>query len=241
MRDVVKKMRGVFLVLIALPLSVLAHPVVIPFHENETHHVRLSNTNINRLQVAGDHITAVICPQGYCSATEVPGDSGGGKTVQLVPSQMKAFTLYVVTLAGRHVSLDVQPQKRLGRTVLLQPEDGSAQTTATERSSPYSRYVIALMRAMLQGKAPAGFGTQVIKHRRQWMNHQVSITLVKRYQGDHLLGQVFALCNHGKRPITLSPSEFYHHSVRAAALSQQTLAPGARGLLYTLGGRGDGG
>lgn len=223
-----------FVLCILVPLGVCAHPLVIPFHENETHHVHLSNTNLNRLQVAGDPITAVICPEGYCSATAVPGDTGGGKTVQLVPHQMKPFTVYVVTAGGRHVSLNVTPADSLGKTVLLQPEDGHSSRTVKSSSSVYTRYVIGLMRSMLQGKAPAGFGTQVITPQRLWMNHQVSITLVKRYQGEQLVGRVYVLCNHGHRAISLSPSEFYRHRIRAAALSQQTLQPGARGLLYTI-------
>lgn len=217
-------------------LLLASAPVHIPFHENSTHTLHLSSTNLNRLQVQRDTITAVICPEDKCVATDVPGDTGGGKTVQLSRFDAAAFTLYVVTAHHRHVSLLVTPKKMAGRTVILQPRDG-ARASTHEKATPYSRLLISTMQAMLQGDTPEGYGVEHINGKPLLLNGVVQIRAVRVYDGEQLRGTVYRITNHAQHSITLSPSEFYHPGIRAVALARQTLAPAQSGLLYTIGGK----
>lgn len=228
----------IIIVCLCLTSASFADSIFIPFHNNSTHTLQLSQTNINRIDVPGDYIVSARCLSGQCQVSQDASDPNGGRLVELNSMDTKPFTLDVATMSGRHISLYVTPKAMQGRVVILNPLDGGSVKSNTAHNGKSSSYVASLvdvMKAMMQGKLPEGFGAQTVKGRTVTLGGQVTATLKRRFSGQALVGKIYSITNKTGSTITLSPSEFYQPGVRAIALSQQSLGEGDSGYLYVIG------
>lgn len=209
-----------------------AEPIQLPFSEGETQALVLSQTNINHLTVQSDWISHVECPQGACVAQQHPDDQTG--SVYLTISGEKPFTLYVTTQNSRHFALQITPKNLPGQTVLLMPKQRGLKAPVWEKSSPYVKTLVDLMRAMMRDEAPEGYGRDNLSTQSQTMDGKLSVTLVTEYTGNDLKGVHYHLQNTSGQSLTLSPSHFYRPGVRAVALTEQTIPQAGTAELYLI-------
>ena len=232
-----------FLIMTLLFSSVISADVVhIPFRENSTHSVHLSTNNLNRISVKGDFITHVICPVVACASVSTRAANGIGtddstRTLRVFSAVTVPFTFYIVTRQGRHISVNVTPYQHLGRRIIFVPLDASATEKAVEKNTPYTTLLIRVMKRMVQGQAPDGFSKTLIHGQPLAVDKGLRLVERVRYEGDRVEGRVYRLDNVSGHTVTLSPSAFYHHGVRAVALSLQQFSPHQSGWLYIVGDR----
>jgi len=236
-------MKTLIFLLIVLCISTLGiafaeEPNQISFAEGETKIITLSQNNINHLTVQGDLITHVNCPQGACTVNQYPDDATG--SIYLVVNPGKTFTLYLATNSNRHFALQITPHMMAGQTILLVPTDGASQPAkAWETSGAYVQALTRLMKAMMSGDVPEGYGINEKPQEKgdadiTTLDKKLSMKLVSQYVGDQLRGEHYLVKNISKDPLTLSPSHFYHPGIRAVALTQQTLKPSETSDLYLI-------
>ena len=234
-----KQLKYILATILVLPLLAhAANPVQIDFQEGQTKKVTLSNNNINHIVVRNDTIAHVQCPQGLCSANQYPDDQSGSVYLGVTPG--KSFTMFLDTTKGRHVALQINSQAMAGQTIMLNPLDPGVAAKAWESSTPYDQMIISLMKGMVTGTTPDGYGQQILNQKvtTKTLDDIATFTLVQKYQGDALVGLIYQMQNITKKPLTLSPQAFYLPGVRAVALSQQTTQPNGMNTVYIIEDRG---
>lgn len=235
-------MKSVILLGLLMATVINADVVHIPFRENSTHSVHLATNNLNRISVKGDFISHVICPVGACMSVSTRSATGVGtddstRTLRVYRAVTQPFTLYIVTRMGRHISVNVTPYQHLGRRLIFVPLDASAAEKTAAKNTPYASLLISVMKSMVQGVAPDGFSITRVKGRPLTIDNGLRLVEVQRFGGDTLLGKVYRIDNTSAHAVTLAPSAFYHHGVRAVALSLQRFSPHQSGYLYVIGDR----
>lgn len=205
-------------------VSAVQKPTDLTFNNDQTLEVNLSDTNVNRIVVQGDEITQAVCPEGYCTATHNQGDTSGAVYLSVI-GQMP-FTVFFETKGGRHFGLTVTPQNLSGQTLVLTPIGGSVVAGSWEKNSDYRAILEELMRDMMLGKIPEGYGYSSLSDADSfWFRKLALIKPVGLWTGDHIMGVQYQITNDSDQPLTIPESAFYHNGVRAVALVDQTIAP----------------
>ena len=206
-----------------------SHPIQqIPFNEGDQLNVALSMVDANRLVVSHDLISAITCPANLCMTRQ---DKTGSAYITLNTST--AFTLFTVTESGRHFSLFVTPTKESGFTYEFMPHGKSDHAVHWEEEGAYTDRLVSLLKDMMRGEVPEGYGYHEIPHADpSSFKNSASLALIAEYQGEHWRGEVYEIHNNAKKSLLLTPNGFYDASVKAVALSKQTLVPGETGYVY---------
>lgn len=209
-------------------------PRHIPFYNNQTLTIRLSNQDLNQLSVAGDKIVSGDCPPNRCNLRNNPTDPSGN--ILLGISTYDPFTMFIDTEQNHHFSLLVYPKAIPGRTVIFQPQEGGASPKASWAKNDYESMLINLTRAMMNGDSLEGFGYQPLLGKKSRLPTCMRATIQEagRYNGDHVIGSIQQVCNLGKTTLTLTPNSFYQHGVRSVAVGNQTLQPKECGMVYEI-------
>ncbi|MCX7125444.1 MAG: type-F conjugative transfer system secretin TraK [Gammaproteobacteria bacterium] len=154
--------KKISLVLVGCFIAGIASAKNISFSDNQMISVNLSSTNVNRIVVPNDQITNIICPTNFCTSKHNSNDVSGAAYVQLLTQN--PFTLFVSTSNGHHVSLSVTPTNSNGKTLVLNPLSSSLKAEAWETESSYRTLLITLVRDMMNGTTPSGYGFTAISH-----------------------------------------------------------------------------
>jgi conjugal transfer pilus assembly protein TraK len=200
------------------------------FADNEQINVVLSNRDINRVLVKGDKIQSVNGPTGLYMAKN---DALGSAYISTYGES--TFTVFVSTSKGHNFSLLVMPRATPGRTIILEPTTPSLLTARFEETESYQKVLVTFIKAMINNEMGEDYTYEEEKSKKSKKIDFYGVADIKQiasYSGSHLLGIVSEIKNKTKNPITLKPSYFYQPGVRAVALSNQTIAPSAVGLLY---------
>lgn len=202
----------------------------VSFADNEQINVVLSNRDINRVLVKGDKIQSVNGPTGLYMAKN---DAFGSAYISTYGES--TFTVFVSTSKGHNFSLLVMPRATAGRTIILEPTTPSLLTARFEETEGYQKVLVTFIKAMINNEMGEDYTYEEEKSKKSKKIDFYGVADIKQiasYSGSHLLGIVSEIKNKTKTPITLKPSYFYQPGVRAVALSNQTIAPSAIGLLY---------
>jgi len=203
----------------------------IPFADNEQINVFLSNRDINRILVKGDKIQGINGPTGLYTAKN---DATGSAYISLYGDI--TFTIFASTLKGHNFSLLVTPRSIPGKTIILEPTTPSFLTGRVEEEDSYQKTLIALISNMINAEPSEDYAylsaSQAKGNKKTNFYDIAYIKPIAFYSGTHLLGITSEIKNRTRKPIVLKPSYFYRSGVRAVALSQETIAPFATGLLY---------
>jgi len=144
------------------------------------------------------------------------------------------FTLYVSTVSGHQVGLDVTPTKSDGNTLVLNPSGSNTKAQAWETVSPYRSMLITLIQDMINGIAPDGYGFISVKNAtsQKIFNGDGTLTMQAVWTGNYLVGISYIFKNLSKKALTLSESNFYHKGVRLVAAVDQKVDAGESTIVY---------
>ena len=209
-------------------MSTAAIPqTVLPFHNNSTLSIPLSNVDINKIIVLHDKITAIHGP-AHCFKVS----NGKSGAIYLSLSGNAPFTLFLGTQWGQQVSLWIIPKKIIGKTVLLKSHSSDSRVRRWEKIDNYQELLISLMKGLMRKKLPTGYGIASVVHQSSFLwHHTISIKPLFSYVGNHLSGITYRIVNKGEHSVHLNPQAFYTQGVAAVALSQQKLSSKQRALL----------
>ncbi len=204
----------------SLALGLATNAKVYPFSPNQTLHVTLSATNVNRVSISHDAITYALCPQRFCRVVANQQDPSAGVYVSLL--QPMPFTLQLASRSGQHVALQVMPKQGDGRTLVLK---GRVPTNAAAfpKNANYTNELSTLVRAILNQQSLAGFTQVAVKGHWQPFYQVGRVRLITVWQGETFTGLAYWLVNQTKHTITLNPSDFYRPNVASVALARQTV------------------
>lgn len=209
----------------------LHHPIIVNFADNDQFVLFFSTMDLNRLYLPNDHIVSLNGPPEAFSAHN---DDAG---IYVAVQTSDPFTLFLSTAEGHHFSILVKPSEKVGGfTYEFHAKSAGALVAKWEEDSPYSELIMKLMRGMINGEAPAGYGFYDISHHAPKI-HFYNIGLLKPItllKGAHLSTIAYEFDNTTDAPVTLSPNEFYHAGTRAVSLSQETVAAKGSAMVYVV-------
>lgn len=204
------------------------------FSENQTLPVALSSTNINRIVVPNDQINNVVCPTGFCLSKHNANDQSGSAYIQVLTQNQ--FTLYLSTASGHQVSLAITPTKSEGNTLVLTPASANTKAQAWETASSYRTTLLTLVRNMINGTTPDGYGFTTINHAdaQKVFKGSGTLTMQALWSGNYLNGVSYIFKNLTSTTLTLPESAFYHPGVRLVATTEQKVNPGESEIVYEI-------
>ena len=226
----------------------LIAPTVIAIDPNSQASVNLSKTDINRLYVQGEKITAINFPGSQLTAHN---DASGG--IYVNTNSNAPFTAFISTNMGLHFSLLVIPKSVPGQTIkfvapILNTESNQNKKTTVviqrnpdaidfEKSAPYERTLISLIKVVELGETPPGYTNIAPKAFSQigifnvadsvGNNAGLSQSVESGFLGGSLAVRVLSVKNTTSKPIEVSENEFYSPGVRAVAIAQEYLKSNA--------------
>lgn len=201
---------------------------IIPFEENEQISVVLSNRDINRIMIEGDKIQNINAPLGMYVAKN---DNKGSLYVTLNGSL--PFTMYLNTTNGHNLALFINPRAIIGKSIILHPTMLSMNSAHAEDKPNYQKSLIKLIKSMIKQVVPEDYLYRTIPKQKNLDFYGIAnLKPIGIYIGAHFIGMVFEIVNKSKTTIDLKPDYFYKPSIRAVALSLQTLRKGQFGLVY---------
>lgn len=228
-----------------LASNTIVGPVKVKVANNEQATVDLSNTDVNRLFVENDKITSFNWPKDRCDPHNDPSGS-----VYFNVYGKSPFTAFVSTEKGRHFSLVIIPKSEPGATLMFIPTTPavihysahSALASAFEKSNPYEKTLITLLRGVMLREIPEGytaisekafptiaaFKIENISGNLNDLNQKV----VAGFLGGTLALRVIKVTNTSHESVMLLARDFYSPSVRAVAIGTESLSGGESGYVY---------
>ena len=239
-------------------------PTHYQFNESETVPVVLSSVDINRLVVKNDKITSIDCPAGFCVVTSTKTDSSGAARVSL--NLAAPFTAYISTAKGLNFGLFITPKAKPAVTSIFTAQYTRAERASSfDKQSPYTSmmtdFTSQMIRYLATGEPIDGYRIHVIDNtkedvKRALDNHRykgvgaAAYHPVKKqtkptgltsepavvFSGQHFNGIIYRLTNHSPQAMTLTTSQFYSPTTRAAALSTPNLKSHQVAHLFVVSG-----
>ena len=196
------------------------------FKNNAQLTLPLSNTDLNKLVIAGDAVTNLSYP---LNRMQVKQDSSGA--VYLSTRESKPFTAFINTKNHHPLSLRFIPEKKPGMTWLLYPSSPGHRTirqweqAVCERADGYPQLLVRIVKAMVNHQVPEDFINVPVTGAPKLQFHQHPLKPVEVWQSDRLLALHYRMTNNSSHPEYLSERQFYWSGVRAIALSLQQVLP----------------
>lgn len=217
-------------------LRAASGPAGIPFENDASFTVVLSNTNPNKVIVDGELITRISGPAGaYDNQTTVTEDGA----LIFSPLTAQNFTVFLETAKGASLSINVQPKPVTGRTVrftpISPPTRKNDDAKAWEENQTYEKTLVALSRSIIKGDVPEDY-TEYPVSRMATYSPDVSaqLTAERQYVGSHLRVVRYRLKNSGYITMNLRERDFYKKNVRAVMLSTHELYAGGEGYAWVI-------
>lgn len=213
-------------------LRAATSPAAIPFENDATFSVALSNTNPNKIIVDGELITSISGPTGaYDQSTTAEG------ALILSPLVGQNFTVFLQTASGVSVGLNIEPRPGNGRTLRFAPQSMPVHTSeeakAWEEGQSYEKTLVNLSRAIVRNETPEGYQEFPVS-RMPAYTPAVSVKLTPERQiiGEHLRAVRYRITNPGMVTLSLRECDFWRKGVRAVMFSQNQLYSGGQGYLW---------
>lgn len=212
----------------------------VPVKDNGELALTLSQNNYNRILIKNDKILDFAFPKGFMG---IKRDEQDG-SVYVIPASNNPFTLFLITEAGRHLTVTVNAEESLGKTIELIPEretlGKSVLTQASQKSKDYPQEVVDLITHMEQHDTPQNFKLKHSSGAVQRIGQGLMLHAKESWVGDGLEGEWLEVYNASSQVLALTQSQFAQPSVRAIKLSQTTLAPKQTAQIYRVRGTAHG-
>lgn len=209
-------------------------PAAIPFENDASFTVILSNTNPNKIVIDGEMVTSISGPTGAYDK-----DSTADGALILSPLVGQNFTVFIQTASGAALSLNVQPKPGTGRTLhytpLSAPKIRNEDAKAWEEGQTYEKTLVSLARSIALGEVPEGYHELPVSRMPAYSPAvSVRMTPERQFTGAHLRVVRFRVTNPGAVTTTLRERDFWRKGVRAVMLSQNQLYAGGEGYAWVV-------
>ena len=232
--NTLKSIKKISLVFMGCILAGAVSAKSISFTDNQIISVSLSSSNINRIVVSNDKITHVLCPKDFCTTKF---DSSGSAYIQLLTSN--PLTLFISTVNGHQVSFSVTPKQSAGRTFVLNSLSSDLKAKTWETESSYRTLLITLIRDMMNGTIPDGYGFTAVNHAasQKIFGGNGSMKIQAVWSGNYLVGIAYLFKNLSGKALTLPESAFYHTGIRLVSTTDQKVSAGGTEMVYEIESR----
>lgn len=217
-------------------LRAASGPAGIPFENDASFTVVLSNTNPNKVIVDGELITRISGPAGAYDSNTTATDDGA---LIFSPLTAQNFTVFLETAKGASLSINVQPKPVTGRTVrftpISPPTRKNDDAKAWEEGQTYEKTLVALSRSILKGDVPEDYTEYPVSRMTAYSpDVPVQLTAERQYVGSHLRVVRYRLKNPGYITMNLRERDFYKKNVRAVMLTTHELYAGGEGYAWVI-------
>lgn len=215
-------------------LRAASAPAGIPFENDASFTVTLSNTNPNKVIIDGELITSISGPAGAYDQSNTQDGA-----LLLSPLVGQNFTVFLQTASGAAVSLNVQPKPGTGRTLRFTPVSPPTRhnddAKAWEEGQSYEKTLVSLSRAVLRGEVPDDFSEYPVSRMTRYApTLAVQLTPERQFVGSHLRVVRFRLKNPGYVTVSLRERDFWQKGVRGVMLSARQLYAGGEGYAWVI-------
>lgn len=220
-------------------------PVSMPVSNDEQVIITLSSHDINRLVVLDDKIVSINAPHNRLVAHN---DASGAIFMSI--NGATSFTAFITTERGRHFSVLITPKRQPGVTIQFIPktpaavhyENHSSEAKQFEKSTPYEKTLVHLLKMTMLGKRPPGYSAVPLSSLKKMPafhvnshllgNRYASQVLSAGFLGGELAVRIITVRNSSTKKITLHATDFYTPGVRAVAVEKETLGLYESGDVY---------
>lgn len=217
------------LVSLLLIATITAHSESIAVKDNTDVQLTLSGSNYNRLLIHQDKIMDAVFPEG---AMALKSDEQDG-SVYILLNRQEPFTLFLTTEAGRHFSLTLSGEESLGKTIELKPEMTPVRAALKkEVVAAKPNGALDLLQLMKAKQQKPGVTVGHIYGQAIRMGRGLTLLPREQWKAGVFSGETLEVYNGGNEPLTLSSSDFITQDVKAISLSQATIPPKGRAMLY---------
>jgi len=209
-------------------------PAAIPFENDASFTVILSNTNPNKIVIDGELVTSISGPTGAYDKTNTPDGA-----LILSPLVGQNFTVFIQTASGAALSLNVQPEPGTGRTLhyapVSAPKVRSEEARAWEEGESYEKTLVSLSRSIALGEVPEGYNDVPVSRMPAYNPPAgVQLTAERQLSGSHLRVVRFRMKNPGTITLQLRERDFWRKGVRAVMFSQNALYANGEGYVWVV-------
>ena len=217
-------------------LRAASGPAGIPFENDDSFTVVLSNTNPNKIIIDGELITRISGPAGAYDSNTTATEDGA---LIFSPLTGQNFTVFLETAKGAALSLNIQPKPATGRTLrftpLSPPTRQNDDAKAWEEGQSYEKTLVALSRTVLQGEVPDDFTEYPVSRMPAYSpDSAAQLTAERQFVGSHLRVVRYRLKNPGYITLNLRERDFWKSGVRAVMLSTRQLYAGGEGYAWVI-------
>lgn len=214
-------------------------PINVVFKNGQQLGLSLSNVEVNHLVVAGDALKHISCTDNVCDVKNYADDATGSAYVSIGTGQ--PFTMHLVTASNRYFSIQVNPITSPGVTYQFQPLSGGIKTGSWEKSSDYELMLSEVLSQVVNQQTPDDFGfmdctgkTMCPGMTKFSIAGVIDAVPFEEFTGEALKVQAYKITNKTHYTINLYEETLAENNptIRAMALTKQTLAPKEMGVLY---------
>lgn len=227
------KYRSIMAAIMVIFFQSVSSEEVKTFKNNAEISIELSSTNQNRLMIKSDKIIKAAFPDG--ALTYQYDETDGSMYVH--PEIEKPFTLFLSSQKGQHLSLTVNSVESLGKTIAFntyKPRLIRKPKGAVKKEAPFKKEVLAMMNYMTKGINMPGVDVSHVRVSAGHFNNGLRLIRKEIWQGATYKGELLEVYNNSKRVINLNPNWFTGRKSKAIRLSQVTLAPKDKAMLYRI-------
>jgi type-F conjugative transfer system secretin TraK len=204
---------------------------------------KISATDPTRIRVAGGRIVRILGGEG--KITGVPDEAAGDAYITpTLDYQNRPFSLFVKDEKGRVSRLLLTPVDGPAEEVVIVHNrfDGEVNINSSaagdfdeavrwETLDAYEATLVNLISHLATRRLPDGYA-QVTPNRVIPLWKEAQTTLLVRYHGARLIGEIYEIVNRDEKTMRLTEQEFLRPSVRAVSLDALVIGPGEKTYLY---------
>lgn len=196
----------------------------IGFKENETIKLILSQSNYNRVMIAGDKIKKASVPSEFMT---IEYEKEGSVIFDVLYT--KPFTVFIETNLGHRFAVNVESEEGLGKTIMLKPLQTLAkkeqQTPEEPIEKPTDNFALTLIQALTQDAAPEGYVLKRDFGSYQPLNKSLRFKVSKRMTGEAYIGERIEVYNHTSLPVILKEEWFSDKETRGVSMAKPIINP----------------
>jgi TraK protein. len=217
--------------LLGLGVSWQAHALqLVSVSDGATAYAKLSSDDITRISIADARITSWYAPKGKLV---IEKDTKSGQLYVRPIDRGSVVSMFVTSSNGATYALTLQSVDMPSESIVLREEGIKKAPSSIERGSTLESTIKQMMLTMATDRIPIDMEVHESgKVFRLWQGS--TLTLVRSWLGQTIMGERFDLTNTGSRPLRLVEQEFFKPGVLAVSVEALNLEPGETTRLFVV-------